>query len=215
MELKLKKINFSRSNFTKFVARVLENHSTDAIILQAGSIEITNIDVKKAPMDPNKSIEEYKHEWTLKVKEDSTNLFNLAKSALKLQPNLKVIIVKRLPRYDTKTQDPIYIKQSLSEFGNSVYDQLWLENGGPKNIKTVSFDNFESFGYLKDIYMGKTNDPHYDGIHLRGWAASRHFTYRAVNAVKTVFAVPRNGFFTRDYHSTCPQFQYQNKQQLS
>ena len=81
-------------------------------------------------------------------------MFNLEKMLKKIT-KVRYTGFNTVPRYDTKTQDPIYIKQSLSEFGNSVYDQLWLENGGPKNIKTVSFDNFESFGYLKDIYMGK------------------------------------------------------------
>ena len=49
----------------------------DAVVLQTGSIEITNIDVKKALMDPFKSIEQYKQEWTDKVKDDSNNLFKV------------------------------------------------------------------------------------------------------------------------------------------
>ena len=122
---------FPASNFTDTIPKVVENEKPDAIILQTGSIEITNIDVKKALMDPYKNIEQYKAEWTEKVKEDSTNLFKLAKKALQMKPDLKVIIVKRLPRYDPKSQDPIFIKQSLSELANSVYDQLWLEDGGP------------------------------------------------------------------------------------
>ena len=138
---------FPESNFTDTVPRVLEKENPEAIILQTGSIEISNFDVKKALMDPEKSIEE----WTLKVKADSNNLFNLAKRALQIRPSLDVIIVKRLPRYDSKAVDPIHIKQSLSEFANSVYDQLWLEGGAPNNIHIVSFDNMECYGYLKDI----------------------------------------------------------------
>ena len=141
---------YPESSFCKVVPRVLKEEHPDAIILQTGSIEITNIDVKKALMDPEKSIDQYKEEWTLKAKLDSQNLFNLAKQALKMQPKIKVVILKRLPRYDTKFQDPIHIKQSLSGLANSVYDQLWLENGGPKNIQVVSLDKMECYGYLKD-----------------------------------------------------------------
>ena len=67
---------FPASNFTDIVPKVIKNENPDAIVLQTGSIEITNIDVKKALMDPSNSIEEYKAEWTRKVKDDSTNLFN-------------------------------------------------------------------------------------------------------------------------------------------
>ena len=101
---------FPASNFTDTVPKVIKNENPDAIILQTGSIEITNIDVKKALMDPNNNIEEYKAEWTRKVKDDSANLFNLAKAALKMKPDMEVVIVKRLPRYDPKSQDPIHIK---------------------------------------------------------------------------------------------------------
>ena len=156
-------------------------------------------------MDPSNSIEEYKAEWTRKVKDDSTNLFNLAKAAVEMKPDMEVIIVKRLPRYDLKSQDPIHIKQSLSELSNSVYDQLWLENGGPTNIHIVSLDKMECYGYLKDIIYGASNSPNYDGIHLRGAAASRHFTYRAVNAVKHVLWLKKTSL---RYPANLPQFQH-------
>ena len=80
--------------------------------------------------------------------------------------------------------------------------------------------------------------PDYDGIHLRGPAASRHFTYRAVNAIKSVFGNIKTSFSHRpkspqfrrnqqlsvdtnyrweenknggsnNYHDNCPQAQYQ------
>ena len=102
--------------------------------------------------------------------------------------------MKRLPRYDHKSADPLHITQCLSEVANSVYDQLWLEDGGPNNIHIASLDKMDSYGYLKDIIYGKTNEPSYDGIHLRGPAAVRHFTYRAVNAIKSVFGKSRTSF---------------------
>ena len=228
---------FPASNFTDTVPKVINYDNPDAIILQTGSIEISNIDVKKALMDPFKNIEQYKNEWTKKTKDDSINLFNVAKNALVMKPDMEVIIVKRLPRYDLKSQDPLQIKQSLSEYSNSVYDQLWFENDGPKNIHIVSLDKMECFGYLKDIIYGNTSQPNYDGIHLRGPEAVRHFTYRAVNAIKSV--IHKTGFsprssglqsqLQRNYqtvnnkssrlsnyssnHDNCPQAQYQWRKQ--
>ena len=80
---------FPASNFTDTVPRVIKQDNPDAIILQTGSIEITNIDVRKALMDPSKNIEVYKEEWTKKVKDDSTNLFNLAQRAVAAKVTLK------------------------------------------------------------------------------------------------------------------------------
>ena len=126
------------------------------------------------------------------------------------------------------------LKQSLSELSNSLLDQLWLENGGPKNIHIVSLEKMECNGYLKDIIYGATNSPTYDGIHLRGPAASRHFTYRAVNAVNSVFWSDKTSLWTHiippkfqrnkqwgkqknggsaNYHDDCPQSQFQWRKQ--
>ena len=171
---------------SKISPKVIKKEKPDAIVLQTGSIEITNINVKNALMDSDKSIEEYKQEWTKKVKEDSTNLFNIAKKALDIKSDMEVVIVKRLPRYDPKSEDPFHIKQSMSEYANSVYDQLWFEHGGPKNIHIVALEKIECVGFLRDILYGKKNDVGYDGLHLRGPAGSRHFTYRAVNAISAV-----------------------------
>jgi hypothetical protein len=67
----------------------------------------------------------------------------------------------------------------------------------------------ECFGYLKDILYGKTSQPNYDGIHLRGTAASRHFTYRAVNAIKSVFGENRTNVFSKSQSQHNQQYRYQ------
>ena len=61
---------FPASNFTNVVPKVIASEDPDAIVLQTGSIEISNIDVKKALMDPDQNIEKYKNEWMSKVEED-------------------------------------------------------------------------------------------------------------------------------------------------
>lgn len=54
---------FRQSNFKEIVPKVIENDNFDTLILQTGSIEITNMNVNKAVMDHEKNIETYKKEW--------------------------------------------------------------------------------------------------------------------------------------------------------
>ena len=150
---------YPESNFTDTVDKVLETYNPDAIVLQTGSIKISNIRTKKAYMDPDKDIEDYNREWAVKVENDSTNLFDIAEDAIKKKPNMKVIIAKRLPRFDPISVDPKGIKQKLFNFSNDVYDQLWFKRGGPKNIFVVDIDlHCSSKGYLKDLIFGKSED---------------------------------------------------------
>ena len=202
-------------NFTDTVPKVVEKEKPDMIVLQTGSIEISNINVKRALMDENKDIEDYRKEWCSKVENDSANLFKVAEDAIKKNPNMKVIIVKRLPRHDSPSVDPLGIKRKLSNFANNAYDQCWFKRGAPKNIHIVNFDlGCENSPYLKDIIFGNPGGKHYDGVHLRGFSAARHFTYRAVQAIKPV-VICRTAQNLRDNrsdsHNNCPQAQYQRQ----
>ena len=198
---------FPKSNFCAIVPNELRNHAADVAVLQTGSIEITNIDVKKAMMDHNKDIKEYEREWSAKVEKDSENLFNLASKVSNEHPNLEVVILKRMDRFDEKTHDPLSIRRKLSNFANTVYDQLWFKHGRPNNIKikTLNLGCSES-QYLKKIIMGNPENQAYDGVHLRGTEAGRHFTYRAVQAISGA------GFFRYADHSDCPQTKFQQRQ---
>ena len=189
-------------------------------------------------MDSSKSMDEYKKEWFNQVETDSINLFSIAEKAIEKKPNLSVIIVKRLPRYDRSSKDILGIKSKLSAFGNTVYDQLWMRRGCPKNIHIVELNlNCQDSAYLKKVIFDDVKNINFDGIHLRGPGASRHFTYRAVQAIKPVLEsvhknvlpglakplFPRsrkphsmpasNNTVNKDNHSDCEQAQYM-KQKL-
>ena len=192
----------------------MEKDEPRAIILQAGSIEISNINVKEALMDTEKDFEQYKKDWAAKVEEDSANLYDVAVKAIEKNPTMKVIIVKRLLRYDPVSSDPKGIKSQLSRFGNHVYDQLWFKGGCPKNIHVVDFElNCSSSGYLKDLIYGQINGRNYDGIHVRGDGAQRHFTYRAVNAVKPILCAVDEQLAAADNHTNCPQTLFKGQSQ--
>jgi hypothetical protein len=208
---------FRNKTFRAIVPKVIENDEIDTLVLQTGSIEITNIDVNKAVMDTKKNIDVYKKEWFEKAEKDSSNLFNVAEDALKKSASLKrVIIIKRLPRYDRSRDDFLGIKSQLSNYANACYDQLWMKKGCPENIIIVHLNGLESTGYLRNIVYGEINKENYDGIHLRGPHAIRHFTYRAVQAVKSVIISSikseRKNQNTEDNHRSCPQAVYQSRQ---
>ena len=230
---------FKQMNFKAIVPKLVEKGDIDTLVLQTGSIEITNIEANKAMMDASKDISKYKKEWYEKAEKDSTNLFAIAEDAIKKDPNLNVIIVKRPPRFDRASKDISRIKSQLSKFSNHVYDQLWLKNGSPAKIHIVELElGCENSQYLREIIYGQPQNPKYDGIHLLGKAASRHFTYRAVQIMLPIVNpslvpvqqfpslrrnfrakthMPENEQLSADWktqddgHTNCEQAQYQRQ----
>ena len=138
--------------------------------------------------------------------------------------------------FDRSTKDIIGIKSKLSNYANTFLDQLWVKSGSPSNISIVELQlNVEKSRYLRDFLYGEKSDENNDGIHLRGPGASRHFTYRATQAVKQVLAQLSAGPFSRishhanfpsrqtmyvspakpvrnNDHKDCPQTQFQQRQ---
>ena len=103
-----------------------------------------------------------------------------------------MVIVKRLARFDKASNEIRKIRSDLSEYGNSVYDQILLKRGRPEKIQIVDFDlKCSESGYLKGLIFGKPGEQRFDGVHLRGKGAKRHFTYRAVQAIKPVIRFPQ------------------------
>ena len=76
--------HFPEKNFRAVVPKVIGNDDINTLVLQAGSIEITNFDVNKAVKDPKNKIDEYKKQWFEKVEKDSSNLFDIAEDTLKI-----------------------------------------------------------------------------------------------------------------------------------
>ena len=95
------------------------------------------------------------------------------------------------------------------------------------------------YGHHKDIIFGPSNSEHFDGVHLRGTGAGRHFTYRAVQTIKAILPNPekprsgaakagpkpphrprpagqvRNIRSSQFSHTDCPQARYQRRHQSS
>ena len=73
-----------------------------------------------------------------------------------------------------------FSKPSLSFFANNLYDQLWLKAGSPGSNELPE--------YLRDLIYGSSKSDNYDGIHLNGTGASRHFNYSAKQTIKPILA---------------------------
>ena len=155
-------------------------------------------------MDASKDIKEYKKEWFNKVKDDSKQLLSIAQNALENNKKLeKVIILKRLPRYDRSSADLIGIKSELSKYGNAVYDLELTKMGNPENIIVLDLDLVGS-GHFRDILFGTQRDEKYDGIHLIK-SAEYQFTFRVIKALKTKV-------FVRNRKNTGRHFKHSNPQ---
>ena len=59
---------FPKENFCAIVPEELKTDPVDVAVFQTGSIEITNLDVKKAMMDPHRDIKEYEKNGQIKLK---------------------------------------------------------------------------------------------------------------------------------------------------
>ena len=200
-------------NFKNVVPKVLNDRKYDAVVLQTGSIEICNIKVNDAVMDTSHDIKYLEKKWFSAVEDDSKKLFEIAEKEVEKNPDLKVIIIKRLPRYDKGSKDILKIKSKLSTYANNVYDQLLLKSNHASNIHVVELNlQLEKSSSIRDLVFGHQSSDNFDGIHLRGKGASRHFTYRAVQAMSPFFRhksperVPRSSIHKSDHNWFLPVY---------
>lgn len=181
---------FPEANFKAIVPKTLQNGQVDTLVLETGSIEITNINVNKAMMNTDKHIEDLKKEWFEKAENTSKALFELAEDSVANEPGLNVIILKRPQRFDKGSEDILGIKPKISEFANKVYDQCLLKSSYHKRIHVVELNLIQNSSYLKEIIYGNPENPRYDGIHLSGSESSRHFTYRVIQSIGPILSKP-------------------------
>ena len=80
-------------------------------------------------------------------------MFKLAEDSASQYPGLEVIIVSRIPRFDPISNDPAQVKSQLSLYGNSVYHNLWMDRGCPKNIKIHDL-GLDCYGKLREKSYG-------------------------------------------------------------
>ena len=159
--------------------------------------------------------EKYSQSWKNKVKKSSENMFSLAEESIASYPGLKVIIVSRIPRFDST------VKSQLSQYGNSLNHNLWMEKGCPNNIRIHKL-GLDCYGPLKEKRYGTPGTRGFDGkfvdgIHMRGILAVKHYTDSFVRMFgrNVIISQPGRSQGRSDYHNSCEQAVYQRRQGCS
>ena len=197
---------YKEKNFMTIVPERLMKKKYDTLVLQGGSIEITNLNTKDEEEDPKN--------WKKKVEASSTKMFNLAEKSIEENPGLEVIIVERIPRFDSISNDPKQIKSQLSLYANSIYRNLWVEKGCPKNIQIQDL-GLNCYGALREKRFGipgtrGVDGKYVDGIHMRGILAVKHYTDSFIRMFRPYMTISQAGRQSwSDNHTRCPQSVYQ------
>ena len=153
---------FPAKNFLDVVEKELDKRNYKVLVLGGGTVEITNLD---ANHNPEVNLTRFKEEIT----SSSQKMFALAESALQIHNDLeKVIILRRPPRFDPITSDPLQIKPQLSSLGDATLFDLWCNSSfrnqiiiGEHQIPHLLDDNHP-------LVYGHPQSEGYDGIHMYG-----------------------------------------------
>ena len=191
---------FPEANFTAVIPAKLATESFDNLIVQAGSVDITNL---KTKVEPTKHFEYFRQEAVVSAK----NLFSACENALKQNPNLKkVVVMKQTPRYDTLEADPSSLKPILSQLFNNSLTESWMTSKLKYRI-FVGSHNIDCTGSIREARYRSTKTGFYDGLHLYGSSGRKAYTNSVMSILKSAGLV--DPMFD---HTNCPQTTYQAKQ---
>ena len=115
--------------------------------------------------------------------------------------------MKQIPRYDPSHVDPLSLKPTLSVLFNSTLTDLWMESPYKQKIY-VGNHNIECTGAIKESRYRHTKSGKYDGIHLYGSSGKKAYTLSVLNILQAANVTSSE----HDYHLSCAQFKYQNRQ---
>ena len=134
---------FPHANFTDVVPAELQKGTYHSLILQAPSVDITNL---KTNVNPAKYIKYWEQHTILSAK----NFFSVVENALKTKPTLnKVVILKLIPRYDPPSVDPLGLKSDLSKKFNAKLEELCRQSTFKSKV-FVGSHNIACTGALRE-----------------------------------------------------------------
>ena len=134
---------FPNSNFTEKVPAELQKGTFQLMVLQAPSVEITNLNTH---INPSKYIKLFEQHTDLSAK----NFFSVVENSLKIQPTLnKVIVLKLIPCHDPPSVDPLGLKSNLSKMFNEKLDELCM-NSPFKSKVFVGSHNIDCTGAIRE-----------------------------------------------------------------
>ena len=113
---------FPAKNFTDVTQAELEKEKIDILLLQSGSVDITNLETKS---NPEKNLAYFQQQTVISAK----NIFSVAENAVKNHTNLeKVVLMNLTPRYDETSVDPLALKPVLATLFNNTLTEQWVDS---------------------------------------------------------------------------------------
>ena len=132
-------------------------------------------------------MQDHKKDWFQQAENESKELYKSAEAAAEENKDLKVCIVKRLPRFDRSSADLIGIKSEISDFANTILKQEWIKSGRPSRINILDLKlNLSESKHIRHLIYGDRNSSNYDGVTPIGKGVSRHFSYRVKQALEPI-----------------------------
>ena len=134
---------FPNLNFTAVVPAELRKGNFHYLVLQAPSVDITNLNTDVHPSQYSK----YFQQETLK---SAHKFFSVVENALEVKPTLhKVIVLKLIPRYDPPSVDPLGLKSDLSRMFNDKLEELCMSSCFQSKI-CVGSHNIDCTGAIRE-----------------------------------------------------------------
>ena len=190
---------FPTKNFNDVIPKELNKFAADVLIVQSGSVDITNLktDIKDA--------EEYMEYFEQQTVVSAHNLFKAVTNAAANHPEIKkLVIFKQIPRYDQSSSNPPGLKPFLSKLFNDTLDKLWssctIKNKLIIGNHTLECENGVYFARYRNIMADKC-----DGIHMYGPSGVKAYTASVMNimsAAQLVLATPPR-YYDEYEHQTC------------
>ena len=202
------KTRFTDKNFTHVINAEIQKAPIDVLIVQAGSVDITNMKTN------NQNLKKYGEYLKQQAIVSASNLFTSVSNALNSNQKIqKAIILKQTPRYDPTSADPQSTKAALAQLYNDTLDQLYLCSSLKNKICIGSHDLECSGGVRYSRYrkIGK-----YDGLHFYGSSGRKAYTESVLNILRSIgnmlFSPPN---YFRRYHNTESQTKPSNQSNLT
>ena len=169
---------FPAKNFRDVTPIELKKEQVDYLILQAGSVDITNLDTKNKP---DENIDYFKQE----VRFSAKNLFATAEAALDTQPSLqKVVIMNLTPRYQMISDDPLSLKPALVLLFNNTLTELWLDSPYKQKI-VIGKHNLDCTGGIREARYRDIKNQKFDAVHLFGPSGQKAYTISVLDILKS------------------------------
>ena len=189
---------FPHLNFETVCQKELDKTEFDVLVLQAGSVDITNLNTR------GNATEHFEY-FNQEVNKSAENLFNVAESSLRNHSELKkVVIMKQTPRYDEQISDPLQIKPALAEIYNTKLSNLWVNSSLKDKIFVGSHESIACTGGIREARYRCTQSKKFDGIHLYGPSGMKTYTNSVIQILKGAALISADS-------PPCLQFQHQSR----